>query len=106
MMVRWMTAAAAGAAVAAGAGVPAGATAVVVMAAGTTGTGSGARRSGPFGALGPLAVDVTAGAGFLNISGNSFGAIAAQPKRTKNDRAIAMKIRFSIVTGPGPNLQD
>src|SRR5687768_8252485 len=106
MIVRWTTAAAAGAGAAAPSGVAAGTVAVAVIAAGTTGVGSGARRSGPFGLFGPVDVDVAAGAGFLNISGNSFGAIAAQPKRTTNDRAIAIKIRFSIVTGPGPNLQD
>ncbi len=54
-------------------------------------------------------VDVAAGlggAGFFASSGKIFGASQDQPTSTAMERTIAMKMRFSMVTGQGPNLQD
>src|SRR5687768_13273847 len=77
--------------------------AVICGAAGASPAGSSAAGVAPD----VVAVAVLAtGTGLLTSSGNSFGAMAAQPQRTATDTRIAMKMRFSIFRGRGPNLQD
>lgn len=53
-----------------------------------------------------VSVALAGGTGLRASSGNSLGAIALQPNSTAIEITIARKIRFSISTGRGPNLQD